>query len=167
MVKKKKKNNKPNPIKQELKQALKERIAQLRGQELRVRAFLVVNPDYPYEQKEKDIILLSKSIDIAETMYEELMPFVHMIQSHVEDITDQKLNTAIYLLLGGVSNRIEAIMLLARKGFHHEVMELIRSNEEALDLAYLFLAKGESSRELQKWYAGAILHHSKSRNQKA
>ena len=48
-------------------------------------------------------------------------------------------------------------------GFHQEVVEIVRSNREALDLIGLFLREPVNGPNLRKWFDGEIIANEKSR----
>jgi hypothetical protein len=98
-------------------------------------------------------------------MWNDVMPYIRKIKSSIGDVLDHNRLTACYLLFGKVSQGFAAIFVLAKDGFHYEVMEVTRSNREALDLIALFLREtADSSALLKRWFEGEIVENVKARD---
>jgi hypothetical protein len=59
---------------------------------------------------------------------------------------------------------MDALFVLAREGFHYEVMEVVRSNREALDLVVLFLQEPADGPLLKRWFDGQIVKNARARD---
>jgi hypothetical protein len=79
------------------------------------------------------------------------------------DILEPSRLSAFYFLFGKVSNGLDAIFVLAREGFYYELMEIIRSNGEALDLVVLFQQESADDPLMKKWFEGEIIENAKAR----
>ena len=154
-----------NPLKKQARLSTSERIKQYKDQQEKVADFLAKNPNSPYEQKEADKIFVLHNVEVLQNCFGELFPYLRQIRSHIQNVTDQNKITAAYILLGKVSQGLLAIFELAKNGFHYEVMEIVRSSNEALDLAFYFLENEDTNSDLAKWFEGQIVGNETARKQ--
>ena len=152
-----------NPVMRAIADLVRERIQQYKGQRESIEAFVEANPDAPERQRKADREAVALELERLEELYGEVLPYVRKIRSFVPEVLDQNRLTAAYFLFGKVSRGLRAIFLLARGGFHHEVLEIVRSGREALDLVALFLGEAEGSPLLEKWFGGEIVENEKAR----
>ncbi len=138
-------------------------IQKYREQQDTLRARVQSDPTLPLREKIANSGQISIEVSKLEEMWAEIMPYVRKIKSSIPDVLDQTRLVACYLLLGKVSQGIEAIFMLLREGFHYVVMEIVRSNREALDLIALFLQEPENSPLVTKWFDGEIVKNVKAR----
>lgn len=155
--------NKKNPMKDILSQSMEARIEQYRSQVERVQSFIKREPEYAQKQRIARQVGIDQGIEDLEIIFNEVLPFIKIIRSSFDDLLVQNKTTACYFLFGKISQTINAILLLAKKGFHYEIMELIRSNQEAVDLIHLFLEDKDNS-SLKKWFKGEIVGNRLSRD---
>jgi hypothetical protein len=141
---------------------LDDRLQLYKLQREEVKAAIKDNPMLPLqEQIANSGQILVQVLKLTE-MWNEVMPYIRKIRSSIPDVLDQNRIVACYLLFGKFSQSLDAMLMLLRKGFHYETMELIRSNREALDLIVLFLRESDD-RLLKKWFAGEIVNNEKAR----
>ncbi len=86
------------------------------------------------------------------------------IKPFVPDITEKSRTAAAYLLINSAISKLSAIFELQKGGFHHEIIELDRSIDEALGLISLFLT-ADNDKKLMKWFDGSIITNGESREQ--
>jgi len=110
------------------------------------------------------ILREAREVERQAQMWGEVLPYVRKIKSFFDDVLAENRLSACYRLFGKVSQGMEAIFVLAKGGFHNEVMEIVRSNREALDLASLFLQEPDDSALLRKWFDGEIVENAEARN---
>lgn len=163
MKKKTEKRGSKNPVTRVVAEHVRERIQQYKGQRESFDALLEADPGAPERQKEADRQATALELERLEELYGEVLPYVRKVRSFVSDVLDQNRLTAAYFLFGKVSQGLRAIFLLARGGFHYEVMEIVRSGREALDLVALFLREAEDSPLLKKWFEGEIVENKEAR----
>lgn len=156
--------NKPNPTKQDVKESFKERIEKYRTQRKELRKFLEDHPDEPERKKEFDQHKVGMMIDDLQGFYDEIIPHARYAKKHVPDVLGQDRLSAAYLLIGKSLQGMSASLLLARKGFNYQVMELTRSGRESMDLASKFLASKNDDRDVKNWFAGKVIGNSLSRD---
>ncbi len=152
-----------NPVTRAVTDLVRERIQQYKAQQESIKAFIEANPDTPEREKEENRKQTATAIARLEELYGEVFPYIRKIRSFVSEVLDQNRLTAVYFLFGKVSQGLRAIFLLAQGGFHYEVMEIVRSGREALDLIALFLREAENSPLLKKWFEGEIIENEKAR----
>ena len=155
--------NNVNPIKEGLRELTRNRVKQYKEQEEQMKELLRKNSAHPLEERERDKKLVLEEAAQLEKIYQEIFPYIRKAHSHISEITNQDTNTAVYLLFGKVSQGLQAMLVLAREGFHYEVMELIRSNREALDLISLFLSSDDATSLLKKWFDSDVIENKESR----
>jgi hypothetical protein len=163
MKKKTEKGGSPNPVKREVADLVRHRIQQYKAQRPRMKALLESDPKAPERKKEADREAAAPELERLEQVYREVIPYIRGIRSFVPDMLAQNRLAAAYFLFGKVSQGLRAIFLLARGGLHYEVMEIVRSGREALDLIALFLGEAENSPLLKKWFADEIVENEKAR----
>jgi len=152
-----------NPLKVEMEQTTQERINQYKTQASKVVNYLNQNPDAPQRQRETDTRYVAVEIEKLERIFNEIIPYIVKIREHIKDVLDQNKLTASYLLFGKIFQSWQALFLLAKNGFHYEVMELLRSIRESADLIFFFMQGNDSSPDLEKWFAGEIVSNEKAR----
>ena len=146
-----------NTLKQE--QELEERIIK-RIQKIKERkgyyAFLsdISLPEREKETKKNKII---KHIDLFAAKLPAIKTIVMSIKkNYVPHIWEQNAITAVYLLTAKAYGDLETLILFAKQGRNFEIIELARSGQESLDLAFLFLESGQEER-LNNWFKGKII----------
>lgn len=88
----------------------------------------------------------------------------HIIENKAFTIKDQSREKAIWMLsLAALDSGIEITIALRRNQIHI-VYHLLRSIQEALDLATYFTFKNEDiSKKISKWFSGEIIQHGEFR----
>ena len=128
----------------------------------RAKKYLLQDMLYPVREKENNI----KNLEIEIAKIEKALNFIENLvkglKNRIGKITDRTLICASYLILCKIIYTFRALIILARNGFSHEVMELVRSIEENTDLISLF-HHDKIGDYLNKWYDGEIINNSKSR----
>lgn len=163
MKKKTEKRGSKNPVTRAVADLVRKRIQQYKTQQESIEAFVKANPDAPERQKEADRKATTLELERLEELYREVLPYIRKIRSFVSEVLDQNRLAAAYSPFAKVSQSLRAIFLLAQGGFHYEVMEIVRSGREALDLIALFLREAEHSPLLKKWFGGEIIENGKAR----
>jgi len=152
------------PIKTQLAQQLQDRLRKYREQRDRLKACSQSDPEAPAREKRQNREIVTAEIQTLTELWREVMPYIRRIKTLAGDVLDHTRYSACYFLFGKVSNGLEAIFVLAQEGFHYEVMEIIRSNREALDLIVLLLQEPPDSPLLKRWFEGEIIENAKARD---
>ena len=152
-----------NPLKVEIEQSVQERISQYKAQESEVIDYLRRNPDAPQRQRGEDEKYIAAEVGKLKSIFNETAPYILKIRERIPNVLDQNKLTASYFLFGKIFQSWQALFLLARDGFHYEVMELLRSIRESTDLTFYFMRGDDSSSDLKKWFAGEIMSNEKAR----
>lgn len=152
-----------NPLKVEVEQSTKERIAKYIEQEKTVINYLKRDPNAPQRQRETDQKYIATEIKKLESIFDEITPYIFKIRECISNVLDQNKLTASYFLFGKIFQSWQALFLLTREGFHYEVMELLRSIRESADLMFFFMCDDDSSLDLKKWFEGKIVSNEKAR----
>lgn len=155
-------DNKQNPLKQDLRHHGQDRLSQYRTQEGDVRSFLKVNLAYPVQKRKQDELEVREKIKELTSYALELIPYIRSARSYTDKVLDENKWAAIYMLFGRIHQSIQAILYLAGEGFFCQVMELIRSNREAMDLVSKFLIENDDD-ELTRWFHGNIIKNEGAR----
>lgn len=150
-------------FKAEMQKHTSERILQYRRQEERVVGFLERNKKYPEESRKKDKVIIDQKVNELKETYDEIVPSIYKMREYIPDVLAQDRMTACYLIFGKIYQSWQAVFLLARDGFHYEVMELLRSISESTDLFFLFMIEEDDNVDVSKWFTGEIIDNSKSR----
>jgi len=154
---------KRNPIKDLLKESHKDRIRQYVEQKDDAKAFLDKNPKAPMEQKKMDREIIEREIEKFEELFEEIFPYIRKIRSLIPEVLDQSKLAACYFLFGQTSHGLRAILMLAKEGFNYELMEILRSCREAMDLTFFFIRESNENPFVKKWFEGEIILNQKAR----
>ena len=154
-----------NPLKKQALLSTADRIKQYREQQEKVAALLATKPDLPYQQREADKAHVLRNVQVLSSCFDEFFPYLQQLRSYIKDVTDQNKIVAAYLLFGKVSQGLLATFGLAANGFHYEVMEIVRSSQEAIDLAFYFLENEDANPDLIKWFEGKIVGNEAARKQ--
>lgn len=147
-------------IDEQIKQLIQERITKLKqGQ---AKAHLRMNLLYPEQQKKQDLQKIQTGLSKLVSIHSQVKDRVKKLKNLIPDVTEQTTLCAVYLIYGKVLQTWEAIFLLASKGYSFNIMELIRSMGENLDLIKAFHLDKEQQ-YLKKWFQGEIIEHKVSR----
>lgn len=130
---------------------------------MNIRASLKRDPSGPGREREGNRRANVSEVERLEILFAKIVPYVRSIRPRIADMIDQTNLVACYFLFGKIAQSVRGIFLLAKEGFHYEVMELVRSNREALDLVALLLRERPDSPLLQKWFDGEIVENEKAR----
>jgi len=150
-------------LREERTQALLNRVHQYRQQRGTIRAHVERDPKIPIREKQSKSEQLFFEVKKLTEIWSEVLPYIRKLRPLIADVLAQNRFVACYLLFGKVSQGLAAIFLLLKNGFHYEVIEIIRSNREALDLIRLFITEPEDSPLIKKWFAGEIVKNAKAR----
>lgn len=154
---------KENPFKADIKKSVQERINQYIEQESAIIDYLKQNPSAPQQQREADKKYIVAEVAKLESVFNAITPYILKIRERISNILDQNKLTASYFLCGKIFQSWRALFLLAREGFHYEVVEILRSIKESEDLMFFFLYSDASNLDLKKWFAGKIISNEKAR----
>lgn len=105
---------------------------------------------------------VQKRLNRIELIHSQIEERVRKLKKLIPDITEQTVLCAVYLVYGKVLQTWESIFLLASRGYSFNVMELIRSMGENLDLIQAFHLDKEE-KYLKQWFEGEIIEHAISR----
>lgn len=97
--------------------------------------------------------------------HKELLPFVKKIKLQISDITESSYPCALYLLLCQLFENWNSFFILIENGKSAAAANLLRMNEEAIELVNLFTADfyAEKDANLKKWFNGKIIDQSTCR----
>jgi hypothetical protein len=152
-----------NPLKSALANAVRRRVEEYRRRRPLVEASLQADPLLPTRERDADREQITRTAARLEAIVCEVLPYVRTIRVRISTVTDQDRNVACYFLFGKVTQGLAAMFVLAKDGFHQEIVEIVRSNREALDLIGLFLREPADGPSLRKWFDGEIIENEKSR----
>lgn len=147
-------------IDKQIKQLIEEHIAKLKTH--KAKEYFTQNPLYPEHQKDRDLKEIQEGLNKLKSIYSQIEKKIKKIRNLISDITDQSTLCAVYLIYGKVLRTWEAVFLLSSKGYNFEIMELIRSINENLDLIKTFHLDKEQ-KYLTQWFQGEIIGHRISR----
>jgi hypothetical protein len=149
-------------FREERTKALLDRVLKYRRQRDTLRAYVERDPTIPIREKQSSSEQLLIQVQKLADMWNEVLPYIRKIRPLIDDVLAHNGLVACYFLFGKVSQGLAAIFLLLKNGFHYEVIEIIRSNREALDLIRLFITEPEGSAQVKRWFAGDISQECKS-----
>src|SRR5712664_2166592 len=122
---------------------LLDRVLNYRRQRDTLRAYLELDPTIPIREKQSNSEQLLVQVQKLADIWNEVLPHIRKIRPLIDDVLGHNKLVACYLLFGKVSQGLAATFLLLKNGFHYEVIEIIRSNREVLDLIRLFITEPE------------------------
>lgn len=111
---------------------------------------------FPSKEKERDRQIANKYADVLDEKIKTIETLIRLLHSHIDYIGDPDKFVAAYLLIGKSYVTLKAITVLARLGFSYQIVELVRSSIESLNLANLFLEEGQED-NLKRWFNGEII----------
>ena len=149
-------------IKQSISKNINERLETFKSK--RAKYFAKIFPAYPFIEKKRDELLIKFRLRKLEKVFLKVTPYIKDIRNLVKDLDEQTRVCACYLLFWKIMRRWEVLFLLARDGRNQEMLELLRSLHENLDLIMLFTMDKEE-KNLKKWFEGEIIEAGKSREQ--
>jgi len=117
---------------------------------------------FPSREKEKASQIAGLYADTLDNKIKNLEPLIRALRSHIDYIGDSNKYVAAYLLIGKAFTSLKAIALLARKGYSFQIVEMVRSSIESLNLATLFLQEGQE-KLLKQWFGGKIIGNQAAR----
>lgn len=117
---------------------------------------------FPSREKEKSRQIATQYADILDKKIKDLEPLIRLLRSHIDYIGDPDKFVAAYLLIGKSFTSLKAIAILVRQGYSFQIVELVRSSIESLNLAVLFLENGQE-KLLNQWFSGEIIGNSTAR----
>ena len=117
---------------------------------------------FPSREKEKSRQIAAQFADILDKKIKVLEPLIRSSRSHIDYIGDPDKFVAAYLLIGKSFTSLKAIAILVRQGYSFQIVELVRSSMESLNLAVLFLENGQE-KLLDQWFDGEIIGNSTAR----
>jgi hypothetical protein len=120
------------------------------------------DPLFPSVERDKARVIVENYADIMEEKISELDSLVRASGLHIKYIGDQNKFVAAYLLIGKSLTSLKAALVLVRQGYSFQVVEIVRSSIESLDLVALFLTDGQEEL-LQKWFGGEIVQNNVAR----
>jgi hypothetical protein len=150
-------------FREERTKALLDRVLKYRRQRDTLRAYVERDPTIPIREKQSNSEQLLVQVQKLADMWNEVLPHIRKIRPLIDDVLGHNRLVACYLLFGKVSQGVAASFLLLKNGFQYEVIEIIRSNREALDLIRLFIPEPEGSAQVKRWFAGEIVKNARAR----
>lgn len=111
---------------------------------------------FPSQEKEKARHISNKYADVLDEKIKTIEPLIRSMRSHIDYIGDPDKFVAAYLLIGKCYASLKAIAILVRHGFSYQIVELVRSSIESLDLASLFFEEDQEDL-LKRWFNGEIV----------
>ena len=152
------------PIKVRLAQQLQDRLRLYREKRESIIRDMTRDPDRPARETDLNREIITAELRRLSNLWSEVLPHIRRIKTLAGDILEPTRYAATYLLFGKVANGIEALFTLARRGHYYEVMDVVRSNNEALDLIMLFQHEASDGRYLKKWFEGDIIENREARD---
>ncbi len=147
-------------IDEKVRELIKDRVARIRTH--RGKRIFMQDMFYPGRKKNQDLKDIEKRVSKLELIHSQIEEKVKKLKNLIPDITEQTPLCAVYLIYGKVLQTWESIFLLSKKGYNFNVMELIRSIGENLDLIKAFHLDKEGG-YLKQWFQGEIIGHKTSR----
>lgn len=147
-------------IDEKIKKLIQDRIAKLKTHV--AKQFFEQNPHYPQQQRLKDMEEIREEIEKLKSIHSQIKEEVKKLKKLIPDITEQTTLCAVYLIYGKVLQTWEAVFLLAERESNFDVIELIRSINENLDLIKAFHLDKEE-KYLKRWFEGEIIDNGVSR----
>jgi len=117
---------------------------------------------FPSKEKEKDRQVAELYANDLDKKIKEIQPLLRSLRSHIDWIGDPDKFVSAYLLIGKSYMTLKAVSALVRKGYSFQIVELVRSSMESLNLSHLFFEDGQEN-VLQKWFKGEIVGNSTAR----
>lgn len=111
---------------------------------------------FPSKQRENNRKIAEKYADVMDKKIKALESSIRSLRSHIDYIGDPDKYVAAYLLIGKAFASLKAVMILTRQGYSFQIVELVRSSIESLNLAALFLEEGQE-KLLKDWFSGEIV----------
>jgi hypothetical protein len=125
--------------------------------------FFKAHPDKVRAFKEKDRQILIAGLGELDTKFKLLVPYIKFTKRHLKKgITERTKFSACFLIYHKIIQSWEALLVLAKKGYYQESMEMLRSIGENIDLVNLFIFQKES-KNLEGWFSGEIIQNSIAR----
>ncbi|KKQ35351.1 MAG: hypothetical protein US50_C0017G0012 [Candidatus Nomurabacteria bacterium GW2011_GWB1_37_5] len=121
------------------------------------------HPNHTLEQKIRNKEVVLKLIELVENSLPVIKDLITRFRSKIGSVSGQNKLSAIYILIGKTYSNLETIILLAKEGRNLEMMDISRSGQESMDLAFLFLEE-EDPTLLNKWFKGDIIKNEKARD---
>lgn len=125
------------------------------------RAYLK-DPEIAQREMQEDKISIYSKVAKTELVSNEVLKLIKELKNRFENIYDQTILVASYLLLGKAFSSFNSAISLAKKGKSIEMVEITRSAHEALDLVFLF---NENTKPdlLSRWFEGETIDNSLAR----
>jgi len=147
-------------VKQSISKNINERLETFKGK--KAKYFAKIFPAFPSFEQKRDKLIIKCRLKKLEKIFFKVTPYIKDIKNLVKDVDEQTKICACYLLFWKVMRRWEVLILLARDGRNQEMLELLRSLHENLDLIMLFTMDKEE-KNLKEWFEGEIIEAWKSR----
>lgn len=117
---------------------------------------------FPSKQKELNRQFVNQYADRLDKKIKGVEPLMRSLRSHIDYIGDPDKFVAAYLLIGKSYTSLKAVSILIRQGYSFQIVEIIRSSMESLNLSALFFEDGQEEL-LKKWFEGEIVGNRKAR----
>lgn len=117
---------------------------------------------FPSKQREQNHRAANQYADVLDRKIKEIEPLIRSLKKHIDFIGDPDKFVAAYLLIGKSYTSLKAISILLRQGYSFQVVELVRSSIESINLSMLFFEDGQED-QLAKWFDGEIVGNKKAR----
>lgn len=117
---------------------------------------------YPSREKEKDRHIANSYAEILDKKIKEIEPLIRSLRSHIDYIGDPDKFVAAYLLIGKAYTSLKVTTVLAKQGYSFQIVEIVRSSIESLNLAALFFEEGQE-KLLKQWFNGEIIGNREAR----
>ncbi|MEK9200337.1 MAG: hypothetical protein AAB909_00005, partial [Patescibacteria group bacterium] len=109
-----------------------------------------------------DEACIEEAVARLETIFHKLTPYIKSLRAYIRKPIEQTKACAVYLLFWKVMRRWEVLFGLARTGRNQELLELLRSLHENLDLIMLF-SEDKKGSYLVEWFKGEVIEAATSR----
>lgn len=141
-------------LKDEVGDRIKEKIKLLKSRAAHKK--LISDILFPSREKEIDLRIVESFAKVLDKKIKEIEPLIRSLRSHIDYIGDPDKFVAAYLLIGKAYTSLKATIILAKQGYSFQVVEIVRSSIESLNLATLFFEDGQEEL-LKQWFNGEII----------
>jgi len=119
---------------------------------------------FPLKEKEKNQRIINQHTDALDKKIKLLEPLIRHLRKHIDYIGHPDKFVAAYLLIGKSCMSLKASLLLDKHGFSYQMVEIVRSSIESLNLASLFL-EDEKDKYVKQWFEGKIIRNEVARDE--
>lgn len=144
-----------SPERDEISDALRNRLHLYRSQRVKVRLTLQQNVTRATVQRAHNRDIVTQEAAFLRAIFTDaLLPLFQSAKCHVPDPLAPDSKVACYYLIGKACNNWRTALLLLENGMFYDAMELLRSAVESTALVWYFTS---STKELDAWFVGEVV----------